>query len=107
MSSPNPDASGAAPHCCHSLGKAARSVSTTRTSAFGRTRAQAVVRLVRRAPAPRLDHRVLDPEQPPPYPRCALAVPILIVSDCGRPETLDRTRRVPLLIMKRYPRERQ
>ena len=55
----------------------------------------------------RLDHRVLDPEQPPPYPRCAHAVPVLIVPDCGRPETLARARRAPLLIMHRHPQERQ
>ena len=43
----------------------------------------------------RLDHRVLDPEHTAPYPRCAHAVPVLIVSDSGRPETLDRARRAP------------
>ena len=37
----------------------------------------------------RLDHRVLDPEHPPPYPRRAHVVPVF-VSGCGRPETEDR-----------------
>lgn len=55
----------------------------------------------------RLDHRVLDAKQPPPYPRSAHDVPIMIVSSFGRPETLDRARRAPLPIMNSHPVERQ
>ena len=54
----------------------------------------------------RLDHRVLDPEHPPPYPRCAHAVPVMIVPSCGSSGTLDRGVR-PQTIMNWHPQERQ
>ena len=99
VSCPGPDrANGTAPGWCHSPGRFARSASTATSSPPSVAPARPA------APVPpvglqlhRLDRRVLDPEQPPPYPRCAHAVPVLNVSDCGRPETLDRARRAPPL----------
>jgi hypothetical protein len=101
-------ATAAAWHCCHSPHTAARTESIGRPPPPWAAPGQ---------PAPHrhaaglqvhpLDHRVLDPQHTPPYPRRAHAVPIMIVSDCGRPETLDEARRAPLSIMNRYPQERQ
>jgi hypothetical protein len=54
-----------------------------------------------------LDHRVLDPQHPSPYPLGAHAVPRMIVSDPDKPGTLSKARRAPETIMLMRPPKEQ
>ena len=90
-------ASAAAPGWCHSPGSAAGSASSAapRPAFDPHLGHQHLLAPPVGLQVHRLDHRVLDPEHPPPYPRRAHAVPVF-VSGRGT-QKLKTGRRAPVI----------